>query len=145
MKLLTSELYRRLLTNGRWNNIKVKQDKSPDDFPPVVKLFCPWSAATWRLTELDPQNPEIAFGLCDLGIGTPSWDASALPKSSRFVVLAACVSNAIGISGQPRHYRPTPTKLAASAASSREVHDAQGRRRAALAAKRTLYRIACGC
>jgi Protein of unknown function (DUF2958) len=80
MKLLTSELYRRLLTNGRWNNIKVRQDKSPDDFRPVVKLFCPRSAATWLLTELDPQNPEIAFGLCDLGIGTPELGPVSLAE-----------------------------------------------------------------
>ena len=36
---------------------------------PVVKLFTPDSGATWLLTELDPENEDIAFGLCDLGIG----------------------------------------------------------------------------
>jgi glycine/D-amino acid oxidase-like deaminating enzyme len=36
-----------------------------------VKLFCPWGGATWLLTELDPQDPDIAFGLCDLGMGEP--------------------------------------------------------------------------
>jgi len=28
-------------------------------------------ASTWLLTELDPEDPEIAFGLCDLGMGSP--------------------------------------------------------------------------
>src|SRR5215204_2198547 len=38
---------------------------------PVVKLFTPDGAATWLLTELDPEDPDIAFGLCDLGLGCP--------------------------------------------------------------------------
>ena len=38
------------------------------DFKPVVKLFNPCGAATWLLTELDPDEPDIAFGLCDLGM-----------------------------------------------------------------------------
>ena len=25
----------------------------------------------WLLTELDPDDPDIAFGLCDLGLGSP--------------------------------------------------------------------------
>jgi hypothetical protein len=31
---------------------------------PVVKLFAPDGAAIWLLTKLDPEDPEIAFGLC---------------------------------------------------------------------------------
>jgi len=38
------------------------------DHKPVVKLFNPVGAATWLLTELDG---DIAFGLCDLGMGSP--------------------------------------------------------------------------
>lgn len=42
---------------------------------PVVKLFNPVGAATWLLTELKPDpdggEPDIAFGLCDLGEGFP--------------------------------------------------------------------------
>ena len=38
---------------------------------PVVKLFTPDVNATWLLTELDPEDPDIAFGLCDLGMGFP--------------------------------------------------------------------------
>ncbi len=32
------------------------------DFKPV-KLFCSWGRATWLLIELDPEDPDIAFGL----------------------------------------------------------------------------------
>jgi len=38
---------------------------------PVVKLFTPDAGATWLLTEIDPDDADIAFGLCDLGLGHP--------------------------------------------------------------------------
>jgi hypothetical protein len=41
------------------------------DVYPVVKLFTPDGACTWLLTELHPEDPDIAFGLCDLGMGFP--------------------------------------------------------------------------
>jgi hypothetical protein len=42
----------------------------PDiDFKPVVKLFTPDAQCTWLLTELG--FDDIAFGLCDLGLGCP--------------------------------------------------------------------------
>lgn len=71
MKILTSEQERSMLANGRWNAGRAAKDAQTEDFRPVVKLFCPWGAATWLLTELDPQDPDVAFGLCDLGQGFP--------------------------------------------------------------------------
>jgi hypothetical protein len=41
------------------------------DPKPVVKLFTPDGACAWLLSELDPEDPDIAFGLCDLGMGFP--------------------------------------------------------------------------
>ena len=38
---------------------------------PVVKLFTPDANATWLLSEIDPLEPDRAFGPCDLGLGTP--------------------------------------------------------------------------
>jgi hypothetical protein len=40
------------------------------DFEPVVKLFTADGNATWLLTELIPET-DLAFGLCDLGLGEP--------------------------------------------------------------------------
>lgn len=37
---------------------------------PVIKLFCPWGAATWYFSEYDPETRRF-FGLCDLGMGFP--------------------------------------------------------------------------
>ena len=36
-----------------------------------MKLFTPDAQCTWLLSELDPEDPDIAFGLCDLGMGFP--------------------------------------------------------------------------
>lgn len=41
------------------------------DHAPVVKLFDPTGAATWLLSEMLPHNPDLLFGLCDLGMGYP--------------------------------------------------------------------------
>lgn len=41
------------------------------DFMPVVKLFTPDAGATWLLSEIYPDDPDVAFGLCDLGLGFP--------------------------------------------------------------------------
>ncbi len=60
-----------LLANGRANAAHVARDGNTEDLKPVVKLFAPWGAATWLLTELDPDDHDLAFGLCDLGLGCP--------------------------------------------------------------------------
>jgi hypothetical protein len=60
-----------LLANGRANAAHIARDGNTEDFKPVVKLFAPWGAATWLLSELDPEDPDLAFGLCDLGFGCP--------------------------------------------------------------------------
>ncbi|WP_242096718.1 DUF2958 domain-containing protein [Sphingomonas sp. CROZ-RG-20F-R02-07] len=56
----------RLLANGRRSATGVRTDP-----PPVVKLFTPDAGATWLLAEVDPRDPDRAFGLCDLGVGEP--------------------------------------------------------------------------
>jgi hypothetical protein len=70
MKLLTKALREQLLKNGRAQRRAEARDQSID-FEPVVKLFTPDAGATWLLTELLPHEPDIAFGLCDLGLGFP--------------------------------------------------------------------------
>lgn len=71
MDLAPEEIRARLLANGK------QRDR---DHTPVVKLFCPFSAATWLLTELDPDDPDIAFGLCDLGFGCPELGSVSLTE-----------------------------------------------------------------
>lgn len=50
------------------------------DPQPVVKLFTPDANATWLLTELDPDDPDIAFGLWDLGMGFPELGSVRLSE-----------------------------------------------------------------
>lgn len=72
MKLLTAQERARLLANGVLRR-QAEQD-DPDiyiDFLPVVKLFTPDAGCTWLMTELDPEDTDHAFGLCDLGLGFP--------------------------------------------------------------------------
>ena len=75
MKLLTKEQREKLLKNG----ITGKADPGFDPRP-VVKLFTPDGAATWLLTELDPDDNDIAFGLCDLGMGFPELGSVRLSE-----------------------------------------------------------------
>jgi hypothetical protein len=47
---------------------------------PVVKLFTPDANATWLLTEIDPEAPDTAFGLCCLGLGNPELGSVSLSE-----------------------------------------------------------------
>jgi hypothetical protein len=70
MKLITTAQRQQLIRNGQTTAAAILQDRSIDHYP-VVKLFTPVSNATWLLTEIDPEDPDRAFGLCDLGLGCP--------------------------------------------------------------------------
>ena len=63
MELIPRDIRARLLQNGA----------APDgaDHVPVVKFFDPCGAATWLITESLPHEPDLLFGLCDLGTGFP--------------------------------------------------------------------------
>lgn len=50
------------------------------DPPPVIKLFTPDANATWLLTEIDPDDEDLAFGLCDLGLGMPELGSVRLSE-----------------------------------------------------------------
>ncbi|TNE77698.1 DUF2958 domain-containing protein [Spongiibacter tropicus] len=78
MKTLITEQQRtQLLANGQAN-----AEGRDIDPPPVVKLFTPDAQATWLLTELDPQDGDAAFGLCDLGLGMPELGSVRLSELS---------------------------------------------------------------
>lgn len=100
MNLITEDQRQALLANGR----TAAGGADVDPFP-VVKLFTPDGNATWLLTELDPSNEDIAFGLCDLGIGSPELGSVSLqeiaeirgavglsPERDRFFKAAAPIS-----------------------------------------------------
>jgi hypothetical protein len=63
MELLTQEQRATLLDNGR-RQAPVRGTEQEIDLWPVVKLFYPAGAHTWLLTELDTEDPDVAWGLC---------------------------------------------------------------------------------
>ena len=67
---LTKVLKDQLIKNGidQKKMRDTSQGEKSIDFKPVVKFFNPCGAATWLITEIDPDNPDIMFGLCDLGM-----------------------------------------------------------------------------
>ena len=69
MKLLTKALEKKLLANGVASTIELGDGNYPDP-KPVVKLFNPCGGQTWLLSELSADG-DRAYGLCDLGFGTP--------------------------------------------------------------------------
>ncbi|WP_438346819.1 DUF2958 domain-containing protein [Methylorubrum populi] len=66
MDLITAKHRDIMLANGR----RTARGETKDS-PPMVKLFTSDVGATWLLTELDPADPDEAFGPCDLGVGCP--------------------------------------------------------------------------
>ena len=76
MKLLTEEQRTKLLANGT---------RRGADHKPVVKWFNPCGSGTWLVSELDPEYPdECAFGLADLGFGTPESGSIGLLELTEY-------------------------------------------------------------
>ena len=76
MKLLTEEQRTKLLANGT---------RRGADHKPVVKWFNPCGSGTWLVSELDPEYPdECAFGLADLGFGTPELGSIGLLELTEY-------------------------------------------------------------
>lgn len=73
MKLYTKRQYEQLLNNG-------KEQKGTKDFAPVVKWFTPDAQGTWLISEIDPKDTDMAFGLCDLGFGKPEMGSVYIPE-----------------------------------------------------------------
>jgi hypothetical protein len=71
MNLFTKAQFEQLLANG---------SNRDQDHRPVVKLFTPDAGCTWLLSEIDPDEPDIAFGLCDLGFGFPELGCVSLAE-----------------------------------------------------------------
>jgi DUF2958 family protein len=69
MTLFTKSQTEKLLANCQAQIVRIDKGEPDIDFKPVVKLFTPDAQCTWLLTELGLDD--IAFGLCDLGMGTP--------------------------------------------------------------------------
>jgi hypothetical protein len=79
MTLLTPDIQARLLENGRKQG-PVRGTQDQIDFQPVVKIFAPGASLTWLLTEIDPDDTDVAFGLYYLGRGCPELGSVRLSE-----------------------------------------------------------------
>ena len=105
MNLLTPSIREQLLRNGRITAALAEEGRAEADFLPVVKLFTPDAACTWLLTELDPEDPDIAFGLCDLGLGFPELGSVRISE-------LASVRGRLGLPVErDLHFRPAHTLM----------------------------------
>ena len=82
--LVPNELREQLRRNGR---------KSASSAPPVLKIFSPVGAATWLIHSQEPGEPDILFGLCDLGMGFPELGSVSLQELRELEVPARLVIN----------------------------------------------------
>jgi hypothetical protein len=64
--LIPSQKHAQLLANGA----RAARDENHDPHP-VVRLFIADANASWLLTELDPDDDDLAYGLCDVSLGAP--------------------------------------------------------------------------
>jgi len=76
MKLLTKAQHDQLIANG----LAQRASGGRSNPYPVVKLVIPCTGAAWLLCELEPEDNDIAFGLCDLGMGFPELGSVRLSE-----------------------------------------------------------------
>lgn len=74
--LIPDDVLAKLVENGR-----TSEERDGFDPFPVVKLFTPDAGATWLITEVYPEGPDVRlFGLCDLGMGCPELGYAMLSE-----------------------------------------------------------------
>tara|TARA_R110000772_G_scaffold87094_7_gene181835 strand:- start:1075 stop:1482 length:408 start_codon:yes stop_codon:yes gene_type:complete len=85
MELITQEIRTKLIANWR-----IEDSAYKDPFP-VLKLFDPFGVATWLITEMSEEQPDLLFGLCDLGFQCPELGYVSLEEIT-----------SVMLSGRPR-------------------------------------------
>lgn len=131
MKLLTKQQILKLKKNGLPEN----RDK---DHLPVVKLFTPDANATWLLTEIDHEEPSIAFGLCDLGLGFAELGSVSLDEIAS---LRGCLGLPVE---RDLHFVPTHPISVYTAAAQKAEHITQNvnlLNQAAAALKKSQFKL----
>ncbi len=87
MLLLTKAIRKKMEENHRrvWGGesfiLTDVADELSGNIEPVVKLFYPAGSATYLLSEI---SGDIAFGLCDLGHGSPELGNVSMDELERF-------------------------------------------------------------
>lgn len=109
MKLFTDTIIEKLKANG----IEQAKRNGALDFYPVVKIFNPYGTGVWLLTEIDPEDEDIAFGLCDLGFPELGSVRISELESIRFA----------GVAGLERDLHFTPNRPISRYAQDARIED----------------------
>ena len=117
MQLFTKPQMEQLLQNGAQAALERNGEAEADlSRMPVVKLFAPVGSATWLISEIDPEYPDIGFGpshtckhvlpgnVCDLGMGFPELGSVSISQLE-----AACIAG-LGVE-RDRHWTPTKSLI----------------------------------
>ena len=79
MKLLTENLKAKLEAN--WKKVVAQYEAGEEvDEEVICKFFNPVGAATWLITQLDPEGGDIMYGLADLGMGCVEYGSISLSE-----------------------------------------------------------------
>ena len=106
-KMVTQDQLGQLVRNG------VNRDQ---DHLPVIKFFDPRGSATWLISEVDPDDHFLAYGLCDLGFGSPELGNVDLRE---FVAIFKSRRGVLGIERDLRFKGEHPMSVYADAAQSK--------------------------
>ena len=117
MTLITKAQTEQLLANGLAQRAAIDHRARALDFKPVVKLFTPDAQCTWLLTEID-EGTDLAFGLCDLGMGDPELGYVSLIELRTVRGKLGLPSSATCTSTPTNRSPPTPTKRVRADTSS---------------------------
>lgn len=82
-----------------------------NDHWPVVRLHIPGTNASWLISEIDPDDTDRVFGLCDLGLGCPELGFVSLSE-----MLALKGSLGINVERDPNFTADRPIGVYAEAA-----------------------------
>jgi hypothetical protein len=100
--------YPKLFTASHWRQLLRNHDRDSTNLRPVVKLFTPDAQATWLLFSVSPAEPDLAFGLCDLGMGFPELGYVSLQELAQ-------LRGALGLPVERDHHCSLKEKLGAYA------------------------------
>ena len=117
MELVTKELAKKLARN-RGDGKGAKR--------PVLKIFCPAGAATWLIHSSERQDPDILFGLCDLGMGFPELGSVRLSELEDLRVpvrITGSINTTIEVKlERDLHFHPVHSLRAYARAASMKGH-----------------------
>jgi Protein of unknown function (DUF2958) len=126
MSLFTKTQHETLIANCQAQIVRMDNQQPDIDFKPVVKLFTPDAQCTWLLTELGLDD--IAFGLCDLGLGCPELGFVCMRELREARGPLGLPIERDSTSTRTKPSPPMPTRLVHTDAPSPNGHYAAGLR-----------------